>query len=217
MNEKLLPICFNSYVSIPNFKKINLQQYDQYDLIGFAYEISITDIENTDKEINCLFFFYLPYDFHQQKGSINFDILSPEQTGNFYNCIISYDKKKKSKNRTIKCEDGDTISFKLLKTQFEYQSEQDFLTNKNLFFSQTIYPNLNKFNELFEKNQIYYDQEDIDRFLIEVSKSISNHFSEEHLNEKLNPFLDQAKAYLLKEQIHNKLDIKTATTKKIKI
>lgn len=217
MNEKFLPIRFNSYASIPNFKKIESQKYDQYDLISFAYEISIVDIENIDKENNCMFFFYLPYDFYQQKGSINFDILPSEETGSFYNCVISYGKNKKNKNKKIKCEDSDIILLKPLKIQFEYQSEQDFLTNKNLFLSQIIYPHLTKINELLENNHISYDPKEIDKFLIEVSKSIAYHFSEEYLNEKLNPFLEQAKTYLLKEQIHNRLDMKTDSSRKIKI
>lgn len=217
MDKSLSIIHFNSYSSIPNFKKIQSQQHDQYDLISFAYEISITDIENSHMEASCIFFFYLPYDFYQQKGSINFDILAPEETGNFYNCIYSYAKKKKGNNRQIKCEDTDVILFKPLKTQFKYDPNQDFLINKNLFLSKVIYPHLTEVNELLDKNHVCYVPKDIDNYLIEVTKSITHHFSEEVLNEKLNPFLEQAKSYLLKEKIHNTLNISGEQSRKIKI
>jgi len=151
---------FKKYTFWPDIKKMNRMLQDNYDFIGFCFELST--IDEQQKNCNVYFAGYFFLDFHDDEKNISFEIANIEnQTGDHF--VFGQNTQKSSHKKSILFENGcSKVNMKLEPSLTTLDTNLDFNAMMQSFINKDIQPHFNLVKQFLQDHGITYEKDRFD-------------------------------------------------------
>lgn len=203
-----ITIELKKYALWPDIKKMKNKTYSNYDYITLCFEIAFNE-ENTSKNKKAYITGYLMVDHHEDKTNINFQYLPTEETGYYY--FSKLEHSKKSVNKKIEFQ-REQVSLKNLPFEININQINQFSKLMDVFFEETIKPDILNIEPFLKANNIGYEQKELDIFIEKFSMDAKNFFTFEYLSKDFKNEIKQVEAGLM----FNSLETNMSEKKPIK-